>query len=89
MRLKDLMGLSDEEIKIKLAEFVEDSYRPEVLKNNLERLKQEIEAYEKKYDMTTDELHKKLNSGEMTESSSEICNWLMSADLYNSVIKNG
>lgn len=51
----------------------------------LYEVQQSLNTYEKRYGMTTDEMRRRADSGEM-QATLDVCVWLMDADLWDELI---
>lgn len=87
MKLNELMGLSEEEIGKKLAEWMEHEARSEIQAQRKEELANRLRGYEKKYSFSTAEMRLRLKNDVITETN-DICNWLMDADLWEQAYGN-
>ncbi len=75
IKLSDLAKMSKDEQSKTLEKLVEAAKQPPTEKD-IEDWKTRVAQHEQKFEMTSDEMRRKLKSGEIVETF-EICKWLM------------
>ncbi len=75
MKLSDLSKMSEAERKTALDDLVEQSRQP-ADPEMIQDYKNRIAAYEEKFEITSEQMKKKLSLGEIQETW-EICKWLL------------
>ena len=82
IRLSELQGLTEEEIKQRLVEF---NSNPSSDKECIEHLDRQISVFEQRYEMSSKSMLE-LNG---IRDTNEICEWRMLLELKNGVLKQG
>jgi hypothetical protein len=85
IKLADLAKMSKEEKDATLEAFVKKAQEPPT-KEVIAEWKNKIAKYEEQYEMSSDEMRKKLKLGEITETF-EICKWLMDLHVLDRILK--
>lgn len=85
IKLSDLAKMSKDEKDATLKKFVEAAQQPPT-EETIAEWKNKIASYEEQYEMTSDEMRKKLKSGEISETF-EICKWLMDLHVLDRLIR--
>lgn len=79
MRLKDLMGLTESALEIKVKEF---EGRAGDSRESLERLRRLVAEYQSKFGITAGEMRAKLRAGDVEETE-DLCDWMIADDLLS------
>lgn len=85
IKLSDLAKMSKEEKDATLKAFVKKAQEPPS-EETIAEWKNKIAKYEEQYEMTSDEMRKKLSTGEIIETF-EICKWLMDLHVLDHMMK--
>lgn len=78
LRLSDISGLSEEQQRERVADFMAARYQP--FNGELTAINEQLAELEKRYEVSSAAVREQVSSGTIRETA-EICHWLMLLDM--------